>query len=435
MNKRSSKNNFEQVDLQAPEDIERVYTNHKTPQTHGTPKYKRMYKNSNKLTQGTDSGIRKYFQSFSEKSVNRYNETRKIASNHNSKDTTQQTPTTENLEQSKILQQKNAEINSLLKEYENLTSIDNMDVKAIFKKTSELINSMNQRHDMMMNHLLNNTNKSCEFVTSEINSLREEIEKVKSSHKDEIETLQIVDACRNDLKKIWIRFKFRGEAQQIRESGNYPTEIKRILGKMNIKFDLNILPIETAFFQDRKFGNQEVPEIALCCIFTNSTIAKRVKTDIIKFNKNLELNGKRELIRYFSTMNWTGNVWQILKVCIELKSHNLINNVFVSNEGIKVQITRILNDTDDLNLTVVDYNANQNSFSTIKVNNSSTLDNLRKLVNDFNKELPASEVYNRDYFSLEFEKRKELRLNACQQESTNDEMSVCDDFNGVSQEC
>lgn len=244
------------------------------------------------------------------------------------------------------------------------------------------------------------------------------MDQTKSRHQEDIQSLQNVDSCRNDLKKLWIRFKFRGEAQEIRSKGNYPAEIKKILERMGIKFNLGILPLESAFFQDRKFGGNSIPEVALCCNFINSTIARRVKLDIMNFNKALEEAGQLESIRYFTIVNWSEKVWNILRICFELKNNKLITNAFVTNEGIKVQYN-VECEPEDPDETFVDPSLQK--FVSVLINTQAALDNLRKTIGDFNYQLPATVVYNSEYFNLSKEQRIEHRIKSYEEQHESDD--------------
>lgn len=394
-------NKFQQINGHVPDEIENAYANLGTPKT----KFKNIIRQKGKKqTSGPPQAhdIRKFLKDNNRKSTTRYHETRQIPSSPTDSQQSQSQPD----EYSIAVKDKSNEITLLTKEYQQLTSADSFDLSLIFKKTNDLIQAMNDRHNLLIRQLSASQSKHTDFVASEINALRCEIDQVKSSHQEEIETLQIIDSSRSDLKKFWIRFKFRGEAQDIRGRGNYPTEIKKILDKMGIKFNLGILPLESAFFQDRKFGGSSIPEIALCCNFVNSTIARRVKIDIANFNKGLEEKGQSDLVRYFTTVSWSENVWKILRICFEIKGNGLLNSAFVTNEGIKVQYETDLA-PEDPNDTVVD----PPKVVTTKINSMSALDELRKSINDFNYQLPAVQVYNSEYFNLSTEQRKEFRMN------------------------
>ncbi|CAG9803587.1 unnamed protein product [Chironomus riparius] len=403
----SNNKKFQQINSQVPDEIENAYANLSTPKT----RYKNIIRHKGKKpTSGPQANdIRKFLKDNNRKSTARYHETRQIPSSP----TDPQQSQSQSDENSKNLKEKSNEIALLTKEYQELTSSDPFDLPSIFKKTNELIQAMNDRHNLFVLQSSTSQSKHTDFVISEINALRCEIDQVKSSHQEEIETLQIIDSSRADLKKLWIRFKFRGEAQEIRGKGNYPAEIKKILDKMGIKFNLGILPLESAFFHDRKFGGSSIPEIALCCNFVNSTIARRVKIDIANFNKALEEKGQSEIIRYFTTVSWSENVWRILRICFDIKGNGLLKSAFVTNEGIKIQY-----ETDsapeDPNETVVDTDSLK--VITAKINSMSALDELRKSIGDFNCQLPATQVYNSEYFNLSIEQRKEVRMNSQQDE-------------------
>lgn len=395
---------FRQVNSQVPDDVNRAYGQIES----GESSRKNMYKNGHGNKSATQQqGIRSFLINATEKSRKRYDEGRNLTEIDES-----QINTTTNNENDNCIQKLNEDISKLTKEYEELTKGDKFDLKTIFLKMNQLIKAMNDRHDFVFKHLTINQGKSTDFVISELNDFRMQIDSMKTKQQNELESIKVVDDCRNDLRKFWLRFRYRGEAQQIRQNGNYPLQIKKILGNMGIKFDLGILPIETAFFHDRKFGRDDMPEIALCCIFTNSTIAKRVKAEIAKFNRKLEEEQKHHMIRYFTSVNWSESVWNIMRICIELKNFNLINNVFATNEGIKVQYNSHIDASEEINQdpndTVITP-PQQIRTVTTKINNAVMLDNLRMTVKDFNFQIPFDQVYNPQYFRLSLDDRRKIR--------------------------
>lgn len=170
---------------------------------------------------------------------------------------------------------------------------------------------------------------------------------------------------------------------------------------MNIKIDLAQYPIESFFYQTKKFeADQVIPEIALCCIFVNPTLASVVKNGVRNFNKYLEDNDQANFIRYKVSTDWSYNIRAILKPCNEMRRFNVIDKVLVTIDGIKVYHEEMSHPEQP-----------ERKYSTTFVNSMKKLDILRRKLRDFNFSVPAVEAYNKEYFNKSFNERKSLRDN------------------------
>jgi hypothetical protein len=320
-----------------------------------------------------------------------------------------------------------AEANSLSSEYNLLLQNEDIDVKALFKMmgrmNKNMLNMMIQlksvietKNNAIVNSFTNKLKNCTSFISNEINYVKKEIDKVKRN--DEIECLKTIQACSRDLKRIWIRFVYANDAEEARNKNNHAA-IKVILSQLNVPINMAQYPVESFYFQSRTFSpDQLIPEIALCCIFANSTLATVVKNGIVNFNRHLEEKNQQHLIRYKVSTDWSYNIRLILKPCNEMRRFDLIDRVFITNDGIKVY-HRELERYDQ---------PGKNSTMTI-VNSMKKLDILRRKLKDYNFTVPASETYNGDYFNKSFNERKSLRDNFTRDNEmyNNDEIQVSDD--------
>lgn len=285
-------------------------------------------------------------------------------------------------------------VSGLTSEFQELIKNDKTDPKEIYKKIGDVFSAMEDRSKFIVREVA----ECVEFVQDEMAAVHDELKELKRA--DDIESLKTVEACRNDLKKLWIRFKYKKEALEMRSKGNLPVQIRELLQRMNIKFDLGILPIETAYFVTRKFGKTLIPELTLSCTFSNSMIARKVKYEIRNFNSQLISNGHQDAIRYSTATNWSPIVWNKLRICMELVNHSLINKFLVTNEGLKVTYP-VSSETE----------GSEARTKTVNVNNYKEIDEVRIVINDFNCNIPAQQVYTAEYFSCDPEARKTARLN------------------------
>ncbi|CAG9808347.1 unnamed protein product [Chironomus riparius] len=309
----------------------------------------------------------------------------------------------ESTELNEVLSQANVlstEFNSLLQNDE----INYMDMFKMMGKMNKIMldlvlqlkSAMDHKNKVIIGSFTNKLKDCTSFISNEINYVKKEIEKVKKN--DEVECLKTTQACSRDLRRIWIRFIYENDAEEARNQNSHAA-IKKILTHLSISLNTSQYPLESFYFQSRKFSaDQLIPEISLCCIFVNSTLATIVKNGIIKFNKMLEENKQQHLIRYKVSNDWSYNIRQILKPCNEMRRFEIIDRVFITNDGIKVYHREIDS-----------YNQPDKKTSMTLVNSIRKLDMLRKKLNDFNCTVTASETYNGDYFKMSFNDRQLIR--------------------------
>jgi hypothetical protein len=318
------------------------------------------------------------------------------------------------------------EANALSNEYSLLLENEDVNVKDMLKimgkmnKTMidliiQLKNAVETKNNAIVNTFTNKLKDCTSFISKEINYVKKEIDKVNKN--DEIECIKTAQACSRDIRKIWIRFIYANDAEQVRNKNNHAA-IKEILSQLNIPLNMSQYPLESFYLQSRTFSaDQLIPEIALCCIFVNSTLSTIVKNGIIKFNKNLEEKNQQHLMRYKVSTDWSYNVRLILKPCNEMRRHEVIDRVYITNDGIKVYHKEI------------EQSSSKKKSNMTLVNSLKKLDKLRKSLKDYNFTVPAVETYNEEYFKLNIEERKILRTNFMQSIDNNndDEVAVSDD--------
>lgn len=298
---------------------------------------------------------------------------------------------------------------SISEECSTLLENDKINVKQMFRVMLKMNESMLEMMSKLKSAVESKTEsiackfedqlKSCtSFMSNELNHVKEEIEEVKKD--DKIECINTVQECSRDLKKVWIRFVYVKDAEDIRKANSHAAIIE-IFTQLNIELNMAQYPIETFFFATKKFSqDQLIPEIALCCIFASSALASIVKNGIRTFNEALEMNNQLHLIRYRFNTDWSYKIRSILKPCNEMKSFDVIERVLVTTDGIKVYHKEIEHK-----------NHPDRKFTSTLVNSSKKLDVLRKRLKDFNYTVPATETYNNEYFSQSFDTRRKLRKN------------------------
>lgn len=308
-------------------------------------------------------------------------------------------------------------------EYSELLQKDEIDVKRMLqimlgmnKSMVELMakfgSAVENKSKLIINTCRDQLKDSNSFIINEMDYIKREIEYIKKD--DRIESLNTIQACSRDLKKVWIRFTNAKDAKDLRNANSHAA-IQGIFNQMNIKLDMAQYPLETFYFQNRRFSKEQtIPETALCCVFVSSALATIVKNGIRKFNKSLAERNKLNHIKFTTSTDWSFNIRKILKPCIEMKRFDVVEGVLVTNDGIKVYHKEI------------DYEERK-SKSTF-VNSMKKLDILRKNLTDFNYTVPAAETYNKDYFKLSYDERKSIRNNYSENlDDGGDEYEIFDD--------
>jgi hypothetical protein len=309
-------------------------------------------------------------------------------------------------------------------EYEQLTKHEELDVKQLFavmsnmnKTMLELITQLKKaivtKNEKTINKFTSELKSCTSFISNEINYVKKEINDIKRN--DETECLRMIHLCSRDLKRVWIRFAYSSDAEHYRNKNSYAS-IKDLLSQLNIQINMSQYPIESFFYQAKSFSaDQLTPEIALCCIFVNSTLASIVKNGIRTFNRKLEEQGQSSLIRYKINTDWSYEIRSILKPCNEMRRCNVIEKVFITNDGIKIYHKEL-------------QRGNGSTYTSTFVNSFRKLDSLRKKLNDFNCTVPALQAYNSDYFTKSLDDRSKIRNNFLVQLSSNaDEYDVSED--------
>lgn len=277
------------------------------------------------------------------------------------------------------------EAKHLIIDFNNLKSQPEQKPSEIFNMLGDVINTMNKFIRFLSRIEIQNKSN----VAQEVNDVKQELAVVKNN--DELEILKTTISCARDLKKFWLRFAYKQDAESFNNVDDYTSKISEMLQGMNINFEP--WHIENAFLQNKKFPKSQNSELALCCIFTNRAIAEKIKAEIEEFNIQLRKKGQIALIRYYINMEWSPEVWKILRICKELCNQKVIENVIVTPDGIKVQHRKL-------------DNCPYKSFTF--VNSTKKLDHLRESLNDYNHQISATDTYNNDLELIDSETQCEV---------------------------
>ena len=129
----------------------------------------------------------------------------------------------------------------------------------------------------------------------------------------------------------------------------------------------------------------------------NAGIAYNVRRKIIRFNTILKDKGKINELRYGVKVYWSKQIWQILKICWELKRLKLIERVKVHSDGILVHYSLPGKSSDN------------KLVGKMNVKCFNDIDTLRKKIDDIYSEASCEIIYDDQYFMLNNEERDRKR--------------------------
>lgn len=121
--------------------------------------------------------------------------------------------------------------------------------------------------------------------------------------------------------------------------------------------------------------------------FSDSVSAGQVFSKVIIHNKSLADTGNQNSVKYYAEMPASKNVWNLKRICYELKNEGTFVNVRGSERGILV--TYKMKDTQDETKDIV---------RNCAVTSEKEIDDLRKLLNVEDAYVPVSKKYDADFW-------------------------------------
>ncbi|KAL7033646.1 hypothetical protein ACKWTF_007659 [Chironomus riparius] len=211
--------------------------------------------------------------------------------------------------------------------------------------------------------------------------------------------------CKDEVNILWITFTDQAEinALRMKNKSDLIQEAKKIFSRMNIKLNkphktiIDVLIQKVSVKTDNSYEN----ELILGIKFTNSIAVNYMKRQITDFGKKEFINENFDLIRYSVRNFWSYKIWKLLRVCYDLKNAKLIENVNVNSQGVTVSYNKSTNQQNDFR-----------QLAQMKlIRNENDLNILRSEINDVCKEVSTFQIYNGEYFKLNFYERKAFKDN------------------------
>ncbi|KAL7023343.1 hypothetical protein ACKWTF_012566 [Chironomus riparius] len=237
------------------------------------------------------------------------------------------------------------------------------------------------------------------------NRIMGKISEVHQLSEDRLNAIEFSQKCSAQNNIVWLSFadSTEIEALRIKTKSELIRETVKILSRMDIWNSMNNRTIVDAFTQkiSIKTGKGFENEMIMGIKFLNSYTARDVKRLAAQYSKKQFVSKNFDAIRYIVRDNWSAEVWKLLRVCYELTRMNLIERAIVSDAGIQVFYKK----------KVIDQNGSEEDKSLrALIRIESDLDELRADVNDEGLEIPTFQLYNGDYFKMNFDERDRYRM-------------------------
>lgn len=255
-------------------------------------------------------------------------------------------------------------------------------------------------------------------IVSLENRFMKELIKVHQLSEDRLNSIEFSQKCASQNNIVWLTFADSSEIEAIRVKTK--TEMIResisILSRMEIWNNLNNRTIVDAFTQkvsvktDKGFEN----EIIMGIKFLNSFAARDVKRLAAQYAKSQFISKNFDSIRYIVRDNWSAEVWKLLRVCYELNRVKLIDRASVCDAGIQVFYKKKSTNQNDAE--------NERNYKAL-IRGEADLDELRTEISDEGTAIPSLQLYNGDYFKMNFDQRNSFRLSLKAPPTVNDNES------------
>ncbi|KAL7033645.1 hypothetical protein ACKWTF_007659 [Chironomus riparius] len=254
-------------------------------------------------------------------------------------------------------------------------------------------------------NILTRCNDLNDQVVSLENDMMNKINNVQQQSDNDIYSIDLTQKCKDEVNILWITFTDQAEinALRMKNKSDLIQEAKKIFSRMNIKLNkphktiIDVLIQKVSVKTDNSYEN----ELILGIKFTNSIAVNYMKRQITDFGKKEFINENFDLIRYSVRNFWSYKIWKLLRVCYDLKNAKLIENVNVNSQGVTVSYNKSTNQQNDFR-----------QLAQMKlIRNENDLNILRSEINDVCKEVSTFQIYNGEYFKLNFYERKAFKDN------------------------
>ena len=236
------------------------------------------------------------------------------------------------------------------------------------------------------------------------NRIMKQIAKVHQRSEGRLNAIEFTQKCSIENNIVWLSFADSSEIENLRikTKSELIREALKILSRMDIwnngnRTIVDVFTQKISIKTDKGFENEMIMGIK----FLNSFAARDVKRLAAQYAKMQFMSKNFDSIRYIVRDNWSAEIWKLLRVCYDLTRVNLIDRALVSDAGIQVYYRKKLTNKNNIE--------EEENLKTL-IRTESDLDELRADVNDDGISIPSFQLYNGEYFKMNFEERNSYRI-------------------------
>ena len=269
------------------------------------------------------------------------------------------------------------------------------DIKNAVEDNERLLQSHNEllnRHYDDAEEIQSNR-KSINNLSKGIGNLTDGLDAVKNR----VQSLEITKNCAFDSFFLNLIIADDKDVESLESGITGPKEkFSEILSSMKIVPPKDICDSHLMTVPRFRNGKKKHVKI-LRTRFNDSLTAGRIFSQVIKHNRSLADGNRRDEIKYFAEMPASRNVWNLKRICYQLKNEGCITNVRGSERGILV--TYKINDSTNEFKEIV---------KTCVVTSVKDIDDLRKELKVVDAYMSVSQKYNDEFWSKQ-NKKSEIK--------------------------
>lgn len=259
----------------------------------------------------------------------------------------------------------------------------------ILKQHNLLVQRCNEESSIInTNHrTLNNLTKGIGKLTDDYDTIR-----------DRVTSLEVKSNSNYDSQHLNVILVERSDADEV-ECGTIGPRQKfiKILSQIKIVPPSNIVDVRLLTVH-KYVGGVKKPLKVLRIRFNDTTTAGKIFSQIVKHNKIKSESGNNSPIKFFAEIPASKNIWDLKKICFELKNEGVLLNVRCSDRG--VIVTYKTADKQDGRKEVIRSSV---------VTSEKEIDDLRRQLNDPDAFISVKNKYNADFWNA---KRPPVNVNA-----------------------
>lgn len=290
--------------------------------------------------------------------------------------------------------------------YDSLSSYEkNNDLKStleIFAKAYEGIYNKQDQINTQLDEMSVSSDQLEEHVNAQITKLEDDLAMHKNVTEDKLLSLKVTADIRHSKHFLKIFIKNENRIKNINKL-NARNEARKIFNELQLDLgNVVIVNAETRYEKRKLFGPLKFIKFIMVT-FNDFVSAERLLLDFLKSNKADKGESSSSVAtgmlfnnNYYLELPSTYEMRKVMSVCRELKSDEQVANAFYGSDSIRVYMKK-----DDPN----DVDEIPKRFD---VTNLHDVDRMRKKFVMKNADIPAKQLFNRDYWAKKKEKNNNI---------------------------